>query len=45
MVSDQCEGNMLRNHLGRDLALIFVYTPVQFVLCVVLLYRILSWSK
>ncbi|WVQ88009.1 hypothetical protein IAS59_001740 [Cryptococcus gattii] len=30
---------------GRDLALIFVYTPVQFVLCVVLLYRILSWSS
>ncbi|ODO04635.1 hypothetical protein I350_05244 [Cryptococcus amylolentus CBS 6273] len=30
---------------GRDLALIFVYTPVQFALCVVLLYKILSWSS
>ncbi|WVO13290.1 hypothetical protein L204_100903 [Cryptococcus depauperatus] len=30
---------------GRDLALIFIYTPIQFVLCIVLLYRILSWSS
>ncbi|KAK8861564.1 hypothetical protein IAR55_002386 [Kwoniella newhampshirensis] len=30
---------------GRDLALIFVYTPIQFALCVVLLYKILSWSS
>ncbi|WVQ74599.1 hypothetical protein IAR50_004200 [Cryptococcus sp. DSM 104548] len=30
---------------GRDLALIFVYTPVQLALCVVLLYKILSWSS
>ncbi|WVQ74585.1 hypothetical protein IAR50_004186 [Cryptococcus sp. DSM 104548] len=30
---------------GRDLALVFVYTPVQFALCVVLLYNILSWSS
>ncbi|WRT65691.1 uncharacterized protein IL334_002636 [Kwoniella shivajii] len=29
---------------GRDLALIFVYTPIQLALCVFLLYRILSWS-
>ncbi|TYJ59220.1 hypothetical protein B9479_000209 [Cryptococcus floricola] len=30
---------------GRDLALVFVYTPIQFVLCIALLYRILSWSS
>ncbi|WVR03866.1 hypothetical protein IAU60_000864 [Kwoniella sp. DSM 27419] len=29
---------------GRDLALVFIYTPVQLALCIVLLYRILSWS-
>ncbi|WWC87878.1 uncharacterized protein L201_002776 [Kwoniella dendrophila CBS 6074] len=29
---------------GRDLALVFVYTPIQFALCTFLLYRILSWS-
>ncbi|ORY22510.1 hypothetical protein BCR39DRAFT_551500 [Naematelia encephala] len=29
---------------GRDVPLVFVYVPVQLVLCVVLLYRILSWS-
>ncbi|WVF65767.1 hypothetical protein IAT40_000501 [Kwoniella sp. CBS 6097] len=29
---------------GRDLALVFVYTPIQLALCIVLLYRILSWS-
>ena len=30
---------------GRDLALVFVYAPVQLVLAVWLLYRILSWSS
>ncbi|WVQ93407.1 hypothetical protein IAU59_000477 [Kwoniella sp. CBS 9459] len=29
---------------GRDLALVFVYTPIQLALCIVLLYKILSWS-
>ncbi|WWC60298.1 uncharacterized protein I303_102867 [Kwoniella dejecticola CBS 10117] len=29
---------------GRDLALVFVYTPIQLALCIYLLYRILSWS-
>lgn len=29
---------------GRDLPLVFVYTPVQLVLASFLLYRILSWS-
>lgn len=30
---------------GRDWPLILIYSPVQFVLCAVLLYRILSWSS
>ncbi|EIW66578.1 hypothetical protein TREMEDRAFT_65446 [Tremella mesenterica DSM 1558] len=30
---------------GRDLALVFIYTPTQILLSVVLLYRILSWSS
>ncbi|WVQ64901.1 uncharacterized protein L199_003070 [Kwoniella botswanensis] len=29
---------------GRDLALVFVYTPIQLALCIYLLYKILSWS-
>ncbi|WVQ79115.1 hypothetical protein IAT38_001210 [Cryptococcus sp. DSM 104549] len=29
---------------GRDIFLIVVYTPIQFALCVVILYKILSWS-
>nr|XP_031862945.1 uncharacterized protein CI109_001420 [Kwoniella shandongensis]KAA5530017.1 hypothetical protein CI109_001420 [Kwoniella shandongensis] len=29
---------------GRDLALVFVYSPIQFALCTYLLYNILSWS-
>jgi len=30
---------------GRDLPLVFVFTPIQLVLCVVFLYKILSWSS
>lgn len=30
---------------GRDWPLILIYSPVQFALCTVLLYRILSWSS
>jgi hypothetical protein len=30
---------------GRDLPLVFVYTPVQMVLCAIYLYRLLSWSE
>ncbi|OCF31712.1 ATP-binding cassette transporter [Kwoniella heveanensis BCC8398] len=29
---------------GRDLALVFIFTPIQLSLCIVLLYKILSWS-
>lgn len=30
---------------GRDLPLVFVYTPVQLALCAWYLYRLLSWSE
>ncbi|KAK4688391.1 hypothetical protein P7C73_g1726, partial [Tremellales sp. Uapishka_1] len=30
---------------GRDLALVFVFTPIQVMLSVFVLYRILSWSS
>ena len=30
---------------GRDIPLVLIYTPFQFILCVVFLYRILSWSE
>lgn len=44
LVEGESSCNIIANNLGRDLPLVFVYTPIQLALCIVFLYRILSWS-
>lgn len=46
VIEGECPAMIRRTLIaGRDLPLVFVFTPIQLALCVIFLYKILSWSS